>query len=444
VTRRLRASAAIVLTLALTAALGCDKTRPCKTGTALLDLRFAAAAQTGDRVDLTVDVTDTPHETVTGSLLLKEGTRGGTAEVEFKTPYRAGAHVTVLARVMRGDAEIEELAATTTLAGGCSRIALQTAASSDGSQDAASGDGGAVDRVYIEVGGEGGTCAGGCLPGESVSCGKCGTKTCAADCTWGACSGEGECLAGSTQTCGNCGIQVCDPTCHWQATCQGQGACKPGDSAACGNCGRMTCSPTCAWGPCAGDSACSAGATRTCGRCGTETCGSSGSSCGWSGVCSGEGACSAGSTRPCGIGNCGTETCGTDCQWSGVCQNAGECVPGALGACGNCGTNTCGADCHWPTDPSLCTGQGTCAPGTTAGCGNCGTITCTQSCQWPTFCSGEGACAPGDSITCGACDTGTQICTASCTWGLCKGGVTGCCVLPLVDSPDLVAAPICP
>jgi hypothetical protein len=442
--RPLRSHAPLLLALALTAAaLGCNKTRACKQGTALLDLRFTAPAQAGDRVDLTIDVTDTPHETITGSLALSDGTRGGTAEIDFKNPYRAGAHVTLLARVMRGDAIVEELSATATLASGCSRILLQSGASSDAGADTATGDG-AVDRVYVEVGGEGGACPGSCSPGESVACGKCGTKTCGTDCTWGACSGEGDCLAGSTQACGNCGIQVCDTTCHWGATCQGGGACKPGDSMPCGNCGIQTCSATCAWGTCAGDSACTPGTTRTCGKCGTEMCSSSGTSCGWSGVCTGEGACSPGSTRPCGTGNCGTEACGNDCQWTGVCQNPGECVPGALGGCGACGTFTCGVDCHWPTDPTLCTGQGVCVPGATAGCGNCGTVTCTTSCQWSTTCDGQGACAPGDTIDCGSCATGIETCSSSCTWGLCKGGTVGCCLTPLTDNPDLIAAPICP
>jgi hypothetical protein len=454
--RNLSTHAAIIALALASAALGCgDKTRPCKVGTAFLDLRFAAPAQKGDRVDLTVDVTDTPRETVTGSLLLPEGSRGGTAEVDFPTPYRPGAHVSVLARAMRGDDMIEELTTSTVLSDGCSRILLENQAG--GSPDAAQGgdggagagggdDGGAVtdggspvDRPYVEVGG---ACAGGCTPGETVSCGKCGTKTCATDCTWGACSGEGDCLAGSTQACGNCGIQVCDPTCHWQTTCQREGECKAGDSMACGNCGRQTCSATCTWGTCSDDGTCTPGATRSCGKCGTETCGNSGSAgCGWSGVCTGEGACSPGSTRACG--NCGTEACGDNCQWTGVCQNAGECAPGASGACGNCGSRTCGTDCHWPTDAASCTGQGPCAPGATAGCGNCGTVTCGSTCQWSTTCAGQGVCAPGDSIDCGTCGTGLQLCTASCTWGVCRGGTTTCCVLPLSDDPTLELPPVC-
>jgi hypothetical protein len=440
---RFRAHA--ILAVALTAALGCDKTRACKVGTMFLDLRFASAAQQGDRVDLTIDVTDTPHETITGSLLLNAGTRGGTAEVDFKTPYRAGAHVTLLARDMRGDDVVEEISATATLADGCSRIVMQNAlgASPDAAQDGVSAgdDGGAADRVYVEVGGGGGACPGSCAPGESVSCGKCGTKTCGADCAWGACSGEGECLAGSTQTCGKCGIQVCDTTCHWQTTCQREGECNAGDSQTCGNCGRQTCSATCSWGTCTGDAACTPGTTRTCGRCGTEACSSSGSTCGWSGVCTGEGACTPGSTRPCG--NCGTEACGNDCQWSGVCQSSGECAPGAVGGCGSCGTRTCGTDCQWPTDPTACTGQGACAAGSIASCGNCGTATCSSTCQW-SACAGQGACAPGDTIDCGTCGTGIQTCSSACSWGTCKGGTVGCCVLPLTDDPNLVAAPVCP
>jgi hypothetical protein len=456
-TRRLAINTAIVaLALSLAAAVGCDKTRTCKKGTAFLDLRFAAPAQKGDRVDLTIDVTDMPHETVTGTLLLQEGTHGGTAEVDFQMPYRAGAHVIVLARAMRGDNMVEEIMTAATLADACSRIVLQNqmSTSPDAASDVPQGggggddggstvsDGGAVDRPYVEVGG---SCTGGCTPGETATCGRCGTKTCGADCSWSACTGESECLAGSMQACGNCGIQVCDTTCHWQATCQREGECKAGDSAVCGNCGRKTCSSTCAWSACAGDGTCTPGMTRTCGRCGTETCGNSGASCGWSGVCAGEGACSPGSTRPCGPGNCGTEACGTNCQWAGVCQNAGECAPGDVSGCGNCGTRTCGTDCHWPTAASACTGQGPCAPNTTAGCGNCGTVTCTAACQWSGTCAGQGACAPGDTIDCGACGNGLQTCTSACAWGVCKGGTTaGCCLAPLTSDPDLQALPVCP
>ncbi len=463
-TRRLAIhTGTVALALSLTAAFGCTKTRPCKQGTALLDLRFAAPAQDGDRVDLTIDVTDTPHQTITGTLLLHQGTRGGTAEVDFPTPYRAGAHVSVLARAMRGDDMVEEIMTSATLADGCSRIVLQnqTVGSPDGAADAAGGsagggeggsggtvsDGGTVDRPYVEVGSGG--CTGSCTPGETAACGKCGTKTCGADCSWGACSAEGVCLAGSTQSCGNCGTQFCDTTCHW-ATCTGEGTCKAGDSMVCGNCGRMTCSATCTWGACAGDGACTPGMTRACGRCGTEMCTSGSTSCGWSGTCTGEGACSPGSTRPCGTGNCGTEACGPNCQWSGVCQNPGECVPGAGKACGNCGTVTCGTDCHWPTSASACTGQG-CAPGTVAGCGNCGSTTCGSNCQYGA-CTGQGVCARGDTTDCGACLDGIQTCSSSCTWGTCVGASAPACCSAFTaasqaftsQDPELIPLPVCP
>jgi len=62
--------AAVLLGAALLAGTaGCKKTNTCKTGTALLDLRFVNAAQKGDAVDITVDVLDTPHETLTGPIL---------------------------------------------------------------------------------------------------------------------------------------------------------------------------------------------------------------------------------------------------------------------------------------------------------------------------------------------------------------------------------------
>ena len=63
-----------------------------------------------------------------------------------------------------------------------------------------------------------------CTPGdaESRACtGSCAadeTRTCDADCTWGAwsgCAGGGECVAMTHQNCGVCGFQQCTDTCVW-------------------------------------------------------------------------------------------------------------------------------------------------------------------------------------------------------------------------------------
>ncbi|HVR60372.1 MAG TPA: hypothetical protein VMU50_00660 [Polyangia bacterium] len=487
----LRSIALALFAAALAAgAGGCKKTNTCKTGTAMLALRFDNPAQMGDSVDITVDVSVTPHETLTGTLDLIPGTRGGTVEVHFRNAYQAGAPIVILARAMSSDGQlIQELQMSTTLSPGCSYITVQasTVVSPDGAggedapgdvpvagPDGTSGDGGglddgappagdggdgdgdaampvggdaAPDRPFVEVGGgSDGPCPGICKPGDTLACGKCGTKTCTMDCAWSACGNEGNCLAGSTRACGNCGIQVCDPTCQWEVTCHNEGVCKPGDSMTCGNCGHQTCGATCAFDACAGDGQCAPGATRACGRCGVEKCNATTATCGWSGVCENQGACTPGSSRPCGVGNCGVEMCGNDCQWTGSCSNPGQCIPGDTGGCGNCGTMTCGTDCKWPTAAGTCTGQGPCAPNQTGTCGNCGTITCAANCQWPTgaaACTGQGVCSPGDSVDCGRCGDGVQACTAACTWSTCKGGTINCC--PITASVTGTTAPlICP
>ena len=213
--------------LLIVAGAGCKRTSTCRTGTALLDLQFATAAAQGDEVDITVDVLDAPHETMTGTLSLIAGANGGTAEVRFKSAYRPGARVAILARAMRASGMVEELHGSATLDPGCSYITVRAAANvtDDGSaedvappaEDAGEdvqpavdgpsptelgtpgetgGDGGtppidsalpgmdvAVDRVFVDVGsGSDGPCPGACRPGESLPCGKCGTKTCTSSC----------------------------------------------------------------------------------------------------------------------------------------------------------------------------------------------------------------------------------------------------------------------
>jgi hypothetical protein len=246
--------------LLLGAGAGCKRTNTCRTGTALLDLQFATPAAQGDEVDITVDVLDAPHETMTGTLSLIAGANGGTVEVRFK----------ILARAMRATGTVEELQGSATLDPGCSYITVRAAAnvtddggaldlaqppaSADSGEDEqpgidgplptelgtpgeTEGDGGsppidsappavdaAVDRVFVDVGGgSDGPCPGACRPGETLPCGKCGTKSCTSSCAWGACSAEGDCLAGTSRTCGNCGLQVCDTTCHWDASCRSEG-----------------------------------------------------------------------------------------------------------------------------------------------------------------------------------------------------------------------------
>ncbi len=93
-------------------------------------------------------------------------------------------------------------------------------------------------------------CVGVCTPGQKLTCGNCGTKLCAASCTWGPCTGEGVCAAGLKQSCGNCGTKTCNASCAW-STCSGTGVCAAGSKQPCPNgCGDKTCSTSCSWGTC--------------------------------------------------------------------------------------------------------------------------------------------------------------------------------------------------
>ena len=146
-----------------------------------------------------------------------------------------------------------------------------------------------------------GTCIGAacaCTAGatESQACGQCGqkTRTCGANCQWGAysgCSGEGTCAPGASESagCGQCGqkTRTCTAQCGWggYSECSGQGGCAPGavETESCGNCGQRsrTCSASCAyggWSECAGGSGCTFGDVdqKPCGECGVQyrMCGS--------------------------------------------------------------------------------------------------------------------------------------------------------------------------
>ncbi|MEZ4392330.1 MAG: hypothetical protein R3A48_14680 [Polyangiales bacterium] len=138
----------------------------------------------------------------------------------------------------------------------------------------------AEDRVDAPVVIDLGRCMGECAPGATRACGNCGRQTCADDCTWGACGGEGSCAPGATRGCGNCGRQTCTSACAWGA-CGGAGACAPGQRRAgsCDPCSEQVCSSACQWGGCAlrAGSACeyrSGRNSRACSacRCGLQWC----------------------------------------------------------------------------------------------------------------------------------------------------------------------------
>lgn len=99
---------------------------------------------------------------------------------------------------------------------------------------------------------------GDCAPGETKqqSCGNGGTQTatCTGNCAWGpwgTCMGEGNCTPGQTASCGNCGTMTCGSNGQW-GSCQNQGVCQPGQqqSQTCNGVGTQTktCSSSCSWG----------------------------------------------------------------------------------------------------------------------------------------------------------------------------------------------------
>mgnify|MGYP002623260522 CR=1 FL=1 len=99
-----------------------------------------------------------------------------------------------------------------------------------------------------------------CTPGEvkSQACGTNNTGTqwaeCGNDCMWepwGECEGGGTCSPGQTTSCGNCGTMTCNTYGQW-GPCQNQGVCQPGQqqNQTCNNVGIQTqsCQSSCTWG----------------------------------------------------------------------------------------------------------------------------------------------------------------------------------------------------
>ncbi len=113
---------------------------------------------------------------------------------------------------------------------------------------------------------------GGCSPSQTQACGMCGTQSCEAGFTWGACSQQGVCTPGETREtpCSDrCGVRVdtCTDHCQWVIGACEQGVCSPGDLQACcpcgGSCscsGERVCGADCRWSDCkgyaCGDAAC--------------------------------------------------------------------------------------------------------------------------------------------------------------------------------------------
>ncbi len=166
-----------------------------------------------------------------------------------------------------------------------------------------------------------GPCPGECTPDDMQSdtqaCGMCGegtqtrTRTCGADCSWGAysdwgtCTTSAECTPGQTdqdsRACGNCDrgtqqrMRSCDSSsCTWGSwsswgSCSGGGTCAPGATrSGCDPCGVEVCSSSCNWGSCQPRSGAqclfeSGTHWRCCGSSSWQYCLSS--SCSWSTSC---------------------------------------------------------------------------------------------------------------------------------------------------------------
>jgi hypothetical protein len=304
-----------------------------------------------------------------------------------------------------------------------------------------------------------------CVQGESepctTTCGSSGTRTCAGDCTWGACTPPDEvcngldddcdgtpddgfeCVTGRTESCGTTcsttGSRTCSSQCRWPTTCtpppeacngvddncNGQTdettECTAGDppqscQTSCGSSGMRTCnSATCTYNACvppaetcnnADDDcdgqiddgfACRTGATQSC----TTGCGTSGTQ-----VCSG---CAWGPCTP------PVDACnGTDDDCDSQCDELFECCAGTSGSCtttcNSTGTRTCSGACGW----SVCSPPAETCNGRDDNCNG--------------GCDDGFACCQNSTVscvtTCGT--TGTAACSSSCTVGACIAPAEAC------------------
>jgi hypothetical protein len=133
-------------------------------------------------------------------------------------------------------------------------------------------------------------CGGVCVPGNTTSCGNCGTKTCDGNGEWSACTNQGSCTPGYiwSETCNTSGTRtrLCENTCEpgaWSACSVQPAECIPG-YVKIGSCPndesknmQCTCQPNGMWGPWTScddtpTPACTAGQTQqqNCGVNGTQ------------------------------------------------------------------------------------------------------------------------------------------------------------------------------
>ncbi|MBI4440527.1 hypothetical protein HY638_06140, partial [Candidatus Woesearchaeota archaeon] len=205
-------------------------------------------------------------------------------------------------------------------------------------------------------------------PGDMLSCGVCGTKTCRSDGTWPPCSDPcvSPTCSDSVQNQGEAGVDcggpcpACTPgKCPNDA---GVPYYNPGDMLPCGVCGTKTCRADGTWPPC------------------TDPCTTSSGDCGNDREEPGE-ECDRGTRN----GDCPAE-CSYECKWNRNCPPPQECSPNTWqstsNGCGACGTEQrwCDNNGKW-TSQYQCIGQGPCTPSQTQ-CSGSSYQSCNSGCNW--------------------------------------------------------------
>ncbi len=245
-----------------------------------------------------------------------------------------------------------------------------------------------------------------CSPGDMqacmTSCGTTGNRVCSATCTYGSCTPPAEVC--------NSVDDNCDGRIDETFTCipGSVGTC----TSSCGTAGSRTCSASCAWGACTPP---------------VETCNGLDDNC--NSMCDESFSCCSGTSGACttSCGSTGTRTCGTGTCVYGACFPPAEVCNGV--------DDDCNAVCDDGAGMACCRGRtGSC----TTSCGSTGSRLCSASCAWgmctppAEICNGADddcngmiddgfACTPGTMGPCttGCGTTGSHVCSASCTFGVC-------------------------
>ena len=204
------------LLLLVASALGCTRILPCKEGTILVTTSLGGAAAAADQIELTVLIDGQPG--TPSRLMVSPDVAVGTVEVDFST-YPAGHPVTLIARALRGGAELDSTSVGLSPKAGCDTVDIALGLRGSVTADAAVTDGALPSGATLTVtrqGAGGGAVVSDVQPG--LDCGgvcvaqyPVGTRVtltakpdAMSDFTgWsGACTGTGSCvvtLTGSTE-----------------------------------------------------------------------------------------------------------------------------------------------------------------------------------------------------------------------------------------------------